>query len=569
MKKNFSEGVSAKNSSKNNNIDNKSDRNTEQEMVKNNMKKEISPSDFIGQCVVNDPDKKTDWGVITKSEDGRSAIKNKKLDVWFECKPTIDGIKILSVFEDFVKPTIRKVQTPVRKNNGWLNMKKNDDTRTRYKISKSPAIGALNEIENEMLIKHDREKNLNLTLKRLCILNKEKKIDFNAIFSSKMNGFEKLVHDLGGIDEIILFKKLYDSSNKYVHNACEFISIPDWAYDGLEKISDYIYSLSDSEILNMKDSESVGETSSEIKEEDMKERKRRIEPLNVVFEKDEHLPGYDDYFGKKSKKNEELKNSSDFSQKFNFNKVSDEDSCDNYCSTITEETKEFHCDDCYGEPDVPSPKERRVKKADNADDEQEYFIDLGSTSEYQKYMGFADLGLPEGPVKIDELKKVVDLDDVKNLDFAVKKLRNEVHKDDEETKEPHIKVFLDEVFDIEPEYIKNIFIDRYNKKIRLEVKESGTRFRMRSAFWTKKDVDSDGRFQGFFDTRKLKNFEVRVNHYTEKNDLIYNDVFEADLLTINERHTEDGEHRYEIEFKINRESFIPANFDEFTLSYED
>lgn len=445
-------------------------------------------------------------------------------------------------------------------------MKKNVDTRNRYKISKSPAIGALSKIENEMLIRHDREKNLNLTLKRLCILNKEKKIDFNTIFSSSMNGFDKLVHDLGGIDEIILFKKLYDNTNKYLHNACEFIYIPDWAYDGLEKISDYIYSLSDSEILNVKDFDEDLDKN----EEEMKERKRRIEPLNVVFEKDEHLPGYDDYFGKKNKKNEELTNSSDFSQKFNFNKVSNEDSCDNYCSTITEETKEFNSDGYYGEPDATSPKERLVKKADNVDDEQEYFIDLGETSAYKKYVesSRADLGLPEGPVKIDELKKVVDLDDVKNLDFAVKKIRNEVPKH-EEIKKPHIKVFLDEAFDIEPEYIKNVFIDRYNKKIRLDVKENGTHFRMRSAFWTKKDVDSDGRFQGFFETRKLKNFEVRVNHYTEKNDLIYNDVFEADLLTINETHTENGEHRYEIEFKINRESFIPANFDEFTISYED
>lgn len=114
--------------------------------------------------------------------------------------------------------------------------------------------GIYNEIESKVFIMREQKRIISETVFRILSLMRTAKFEFKSLFSDEFEGYGKLLKDINGIEEIVVFEELVRN------NQCaESISkvdvsmVPDWSLNGLERIALYLSEIPDQKILGIHD----------------------------------------------------------------------------------------------------------------------------------------------------------------------------------------------------------------------------------------------------------------------------------------------------------------------------
>lgn len=112
--------------------------------------------------------------------------------------------------------------------------------------------GIYNEIEAKVFIMREQKRIISETVFRILSLMRTAKFELKSLFSDEFEGFDKLLKDINGIEEIVVFEELV-KNNQYAESISkvDVSMVPDWSLDGLERIALYLSEIPDQKILGI------------------------------------------------------------------------------------------------------------------------------------------------------------------------------------------------------------------------------------------------------------------------------------------------------------------------------
>lgn len=131
--------------------------------------------------------------------------------------------------------------------------------------------GIYNEIESKVFIMREQKRIISETVFRILSLMRTAKFEFKSLFSDEFEGYGKLLKDINGIEEIVVFEELV-KNNRYADSISrvDVSMVPDWSLNGLERIALYLSEIPDQKILGIHD---IDEKALKEKVEEMLEMK--------------------------------------------------------------------------------------------------------------------------------------------------------------------------------------------------------------------------------------------------------------------------------------------------------
>lgn len=114
--------------------------------------------------------------------------------------------------------------------------------------------GIYNEIEAKVFIMREQKRIISETVFRILSLMRIAKFELKSLFSDEFEGFGKLLKDINGIEEIVVFEELV-KNNQYAESISkvDVSMVPDWSLNGLERIALYLSDIPDQKVFGIRD----------------------------------------------------------------------------------------------------------------------------------------------------------------------------------------------------------------------------------------------------------------------------------------------------------------------------